>query len=262
MWKCGSTKGGATRPPAASIVAAGLGVETRRDRGDRLARRCRCRRSRAVGQRAALDDRGRSSSFAFPIGVHQRLRDRRRGAPPAPAPGSTARRAASGRPGRARRRRTLLQAQLQASKAANSSAPSSALPGRQEPNTTSATQIQPRPLTMLKKKALKADSVRKAPPTPSARCRRRPRRCACAVTSMPWPRPPPGSRRPCAPPGRAACGRAPRRRAAPRRRRDRSAASGEQRLAEHRNRRQAGDRPAARTARSSAAWSPREAAAR
>ena len=40
------------------------------------------------------------------------------------------------------------------------------MPGRQEANTTSATQIQPRPLTMLKKKALKADRVRKAPATP------------------------------------------------------------------------------------------------
>ena len=43
-------------------------------------------------------------------------------------------------------------------------APSSALPGRQEPNTTSAMQIQPRPLIMPKKKELKADMVRKAPP--------------------------------------------------------------------------------------------------
>jgi hypothetical protein len=39
------------------------------------------------------------------------------------------------------------------------------LPGRQLANTTSAMQIQPRPLTMLKKKALNADIVRKAPPT-------------------------------------------------------------------------------------------------
>ena len=31
-------------------------------------------------------------------------------------------------------------------------------------------QIQPRPLTILKKNELNADSVRKAPPTPSARC--------------------------------------------------------------------------------------------
>ncbi len=43
-------------------------------------------------------------------------------------------------------------------------APSSALPGRHEPKTTSAMAIQPRPLTISKKNELKADMVRKAPP--------------------------------------------------------------------------------------------------
>ncbi len=38
------------------------------------------------------------------------------------------------------------------------------MPGRQEPNTTSAMQTQPRPLIMLKKNELKADMVRNAPP--------------------------------------------------------------------------------------------------
>ena len=52
-----------------------------------------------------------------------------------------------------------------ASNAPNSSAPSSALPGRQEANTVSAMQTQPRPLIMPKKNELKADMVRNAPPT-------------------------------------------------------------------------------------------------
>jgi hypothetical protein len=39
------------------------------------------------------------------------------------------------------------------------------LPGRHEPNTTSAMQIQPRPLIISKKKELKALIVRNAPPT-------------------------------------------------------------------------------------------------
>ena len=62
------------------------------------------------------------------------------------------RRFAAGGSGRRRTRRT-------------EAAPSSALPGRQEAKTTSAMQIQPRPLTISKKKALKADMVRNAPPT-------------------------------------------------------------------------------------------------
>ena len=39
------------------------------------------------------------------------------------------------------------------------------MPGRQEANTVSAMQIQPRPPVISKKKALKADMVRKAPPS-------------------------------------------------------------------------------------------------
>ena len=61
------------------------------------------------------------------------------------------------------------------------------MPGRQEANTTSATQIQPRPLIMLKKKALKADSVRKEPATP---INAEPATIApvrVAATDTPWP---------------------------------------------------------------------------
>ena len=39
------------------------------------------------------------------------------------------------------------------------------MPGRQEANTVSAMQIQPRPPVISKKNALKADMVRKAPPS-------------------------------------------------------------------------------------------------
>ena len=49
-----------------------------------------------------------------------------------------------------------LQAQLQRVEQREQQRASSALPGRHDANTTSATQIQPRPLTMLKKKALNA----------------------------------------------------------------------------------------------------------
>src|SRR3546814_15726700 len=52
-----------------------------------------------------------------------------------------------------------------ASKAANSSAPASALPGRQEAKMTSAMQIQPRPLIMPMSKASNTEMGRKAPPT-------------------------------------------------------------------------------------------------
>ena len=38
------------------------------------------------------------------------------------------------------------------------------MPGRQEPNTTSAMAIQPRPLIISKKNELNADMVRNAPP--------------------------------------------------------------------------------------------------
>jgi hypothetical protein len=110
---------------------------------------------------------GRACWLALAVGLHQRLRDRPPCAPPAPAPRWTAHTAASGTAGRAARRRpACCRRSCSASKKANSSAPSSALPGRQLANTTSATQIQPRPLTMLKKNALKADSVRNAPATP------------------------------------------------------------------------------------------------
>ena len=99
--------------------------------------------------------------------------------PPGSAPRSTARRAASGTTGTARRVCPAAAAAAARQKNANSSAPTSALPGRQLANTTSATQIQPRPLTMLKKKELKADSVRNAPGhAHQRRARPRWRRCA------------------------------------------------------------------------------------
>ena len=51
-----------------------------------------------------------------------------------------------------------------ASNAPNSNAPNKAFPGFQLAKITNAIQIQPLPLTIPKKKASKADIVRKAPP--------------------------------------------------------------------------------------------------
>ena len=105
-------------------------------------------------------------TLALEVRHHQRLRIVGAARDQRPARRSTAGTAASGTPGPAPRRRPeCCSRSWNASKAPNSSAPSSALPGRQEANTVSATQIQPRPLTMSKKNALNADMVRNAPPS-------------------------------------------------------------------------------------------------
>jgi hypothetical protein len=61
------------------------------------------------------------------------------------------------------------------------------LPGRQDANTTNATQIQPRPLIMLKKKALNAERVRKEPATPINAEPATMAAVRVATTGMPWP---------------------------------------------------------------------------
>ena len=89
------------------------------------------------------------------------------------------------------------------------------MPGRQEAKTTSAMQIQPRPLIISKKNALKADMVRKAPPSAiSARAGDDGADADGGDARGPAPRRRPGFRRPRGPQGPAACGRARRRRRA------------------------------------------------
>ena len=67
---------------------------------------------------------------------------------------------------RDRRAETGLQPQLEGVEGTEEHCARSALPGRHDANTVSAMQIQPRPPVISKKKALKADIVRKAPPAP------------------------------------------------------------------------------------------------
>ena len=55
MWKCGSTKGGETRQPEASMTRPASAVDRRLDRGDRLAVDADVG-GLAVGQDAALDE--------------------------------------------------------------------------------------------------------------------------------------------------------------------------------------------------------------
>ena len=162
MWKCASTNGGVSSWPSASTLSAGRRVEPGRHLGDAAACHGDRHAGAAVGQGGVGDEQVEHQRSPFAVRLHQRLRIRRLARDQHQRQDRQHDRAASGRAGRAARPSPdCCRRNCSASKKANSSAPSSALPGRHDANTTSATQIQPRPLIMLKKKALKADSVRK-----------------------------------------------------------------------------------------------------
>ena len=89
------------------------------------------------------------------------------------------------------------------------------LPGRHAANTTSATQIQPRPLIMLKKKRVERRQRQEGPRDAHQRRARDDGARTHGDRDRRPARPPAGSRRPCARPGRWVCDRAARRSTAP-----------------------------------------------
>ena len=161
MWKCASTKGGADE--------AAAGVDRSRaasacDAGSTAAMRppvtAMSTPVRPSGRVAFVTRR--SKVMAVPVqrwplkyGIISALRIVGAARDHAPARRWREDRAASGRPGPARRRRpACCSRSWKASKAPKSSAPRSALPGRQEAKTVSAMQIQPRPFGHLEEEGV------------------------------------------------------------------------------------------------------------